>query len=223
MNREIKLINIKEEILSENKGLADKIRERFEKKKLFYLNIMGSPGSGKTSLIMKTIEALGGRYRMAVIEADIDSLVDSEKVAALGVNTVQIHTGGFCHVDANMVEKAIESLPLDELDLVILENVGNLVCPAESDTGAFKNVAILSVPEGDDKPLKYPLMFSLADVLVINKLDYLHMSDFSTQRVMKRVKALNGRIHFFPLSCETSDGLAPWISWLEHEISSIRA
>ena len=223
MNREIKLINIKEEILSENKGLADKIRERFEKKKVFYLNIMGSPGCGKTSLIMKTIEALGGRYRMAVIEADIDSLVDSEKVAALGVSTVQIHTGGFCHVDANMVEKAIESLPLGELDLVILENVGNLVCPAESDTGAFKNVAILSVPEGDDKPLKYPLMFSIADVLVINKLDYLHMSDFSTQRVMKRVKALNGGIHFFPLSCETSDGLAPWISWLEHEISSIKA
>ena len=148
MNREIKLINIKEEILSENKGLADKIRERLEKKKVFYLNIMGSPGCGKTSLIMKTIEALGGRYRMAVIEADIDSLVDSEKVASLGVSTVQIHTGGFCHVDANMVEKAIESLPIDELDLVILENVGNLVCPAESDTGAFKNVAILSVREG---------------------------------------------------------------------------
>ena len=121
-----------------------------------------------------------------------------------------------------MVEKAIESLPIDELDLVILENVGNLVCPAESDTGAFKNVAILSVPEGDDKPLKYPLMFSVADVLVINKLDYLHMSDFSTQRVMERVKALNGGIHFFPLTCKTSNGLAPWISWLEHEISGIR-
>jgi hydrogenase nickel incorporation protein HypB len=152
MMNEIKLIDIKEEILSENKGLADKMRELFKNRKVLFINIMGSPGAGKTSLILKTIESIGSKYKIAVIEADIDSLIDSESVSKLNVPTVQLHTGGFCHVDANMVEKAIESLPLDELDLIILENVGNLVCPAESDTGAFKNIAILSVHNNGGSP-----------------------------------------------------------------------
>jgi hydrogenase nickel incorporation protein HypB len=217
---EIRLIDIKEEILSDNRGLADRLRERLTKAGIFMLNIMGSPGAGKTSLIQKMIEHLADQYRLAVVEADIDSLVDSEKIAAMGVGAVQIRTGGFCHVDASMVEKALESLPLDELDLIILENVGNLVCPAETDTGALRNITILSVPEGDDKPLKYPLIFTVCDVLVINKIDYLSLSDFDLERARKRAQALNERIEVFPLSCKTSQGIDAWIRWLEGEIST---
>lgn len=216
--KEIRLIDIKEEILSDNRGLADKLREMLSKEKVFMLNIMGSPGAGKTSLILKTIKSLSDRYRIAVIEADIDSLVDSKKVAALGIRAVQIRTGGFCHVDASMVEKAFDSLPLDELDLIFLENVGNLVCPAETDTGAFKNVAILSLPEGDDKPLKYPLIFTVSDVLVINKLDYMDIADFDLDRVRKRAQALNEKICIFPLSCKTSSGMENWIRWLKQQV-----
>ena len=220
---EIRLIDIKEEILSDNRGLADRLREKLSQKKVFFLNVMGSPGAGKTSLILKTIESMSHRYRIAVIEADLDSLVDSEKVASLGITAVQIRTGGFCHVDANMVEKAIESLPLENLDLVILENVGNLVCPAETDTGAFKNIVILSVPEGDDKPLKYPLIFTVCNALVINKLDYLEIADFDLDNVHKRVQVLNEGIQLFPLSCKTSHGIKNWIKWLEQEILNFQS
>ena len=190
----IRLIDIKEEILSDNRGLADRLRQKLSKERVFLLNLMGSPGSGKTSLILKTIESLGDRYRIAVVEADIDSSVDSEKVAALGIRAVQIRTGGFCHVDAAMVEKALESLPLGELDLIILENIGNLVCPAETDTGAVRNAVILSVPEGDDKPLKYPLIFTVCDALVINKIDYIDMADFDLGRVAERASAPGNKL-----------------------------
>ncbi|HSG15158.1 MAG TPA: hydrogenase nickel incorporation protein HypB [Anaerolineae bacterium] len=217
---EIRLIDIKEEILSENKGLADQIRQKLAKERVFLLNLMGSPGSGKTSLILKTIESLGVRYRIAVVEADIDSSVDSEKVAAQGIRAVQIRTGGFCHVDAAMMEKALDSLPLGELDLIILENVGNLVCPAETDTGAVKNVVLLSVPEGDDKPLKYPLIFTVCDALVINKIDYMELADFDLGRVAERASALNAKIRIFNLSCRTSTGLGEWIGWLEQELAA---
>jgi hydrogenase nickel incorporation protein HypB len=220
---EIRLIDIKEQILSDNIGLADQLRQILRQQKVFLLNIMGSPGAGKTSLILKTIESISHNYRIAVIEADLDSLVDSKKVASFGIPVVQIRTGGFCHVDANMVEKAIETLPLEDLDLIFLENVGNLVCPAETDTGAFKNVAILSVPEGDDKPLKYPLIFSVCDVLVINKLDYMDNADFDLDQVRKRVRALNKNIQLFPLSCKTSQGNKNWFTWLENEIETFRA
>jgi hydrogenase nickel incorporation protein HypB len=219
----IRLIDIKEEILSDNRGLADRLRHRLSKERVFLLNLMGSPGSGKTSLILKIIVSLRDRYRIAVVEADIDSLVDSEKVAALGIRAVQIRTGGFCHVDAAMVEKALESLPLDELDLIILENVGNLVCPAETDTGAVRNVVILSVPEGDDKPLKYPLIFTLCDALVINKIDYMDMADFDLGRARERASALNENIRVFDLSCKTSIGLDEWIVWLEQEVSAFQS
>ena len=219
---EIRLIDIKEEILSDNRGLADQLREKLSKENVFFINIMGSSGVGKMSLILNTIEALTHRYRIAVIEADIDSKVDSEKIAALGIHAVQIHTGGFCHVDASMVEKAVESLPLGDLELLILENVGNLVCPAETDTGAFKNVAILSVPEGDDKPLKYPLIFTVCDALVVNKLDYMDLTDFDLDQMRKRTRALNERIQVFPLSCKTSHGIENWIRWLEQEISNFQ-
>lgn len=217
---EIRLIDIKEEILSDNQGLADKLRVNLSEQKVYLLNVMGSPGAGKTSLILKTIEHMAERCQIAVVEADIDSLVDSKKVAALGVPTVQIRTGGFCHVDASMVEKALESLPLGELDLIIIENIGNLVCPAETDTGAFKNVVILSVPEGDDKPLKYPLIFTVCDALVINKMDYLGMSDFDLDLLSNRVGALNGQAQIFPLSCKTSAGIKNWVEWLEQELSN---
>lgn len=218
----IRLIDIKEEILSENQGLAEQIRQELTGRNVFLLNLMGSPGCGKTSVILKTIEALSARHRIAVIEADIDSLVDSEKVAAQGVRVVQIRTGGFCHVDAAMMEKALDSLPLDELDLVILENVGNLVCPAETDTGAVKNVVILSVPEGDDKPLKYPLIFSVSDVLIINKTDYMEIADFDLQQARKYVLALNQDIRIFSLSCKTSAGVDEWVEWLDLELAQLR-
>jgi hydrogenase nickel incorporation protein HypB len=220
---QIRLIDIKEEILSDNRGLADRIRQKLSKETVFMLNLMGSPGSGKTSLILKTIASLRDRYRIAVVEADIDSSVDSEKVAALGIRAVQIRTGGFCHVDAAMVEKALASLPLGELDLIILENVGNLVCPAETDTGAIRNAVILSVPEGDDKPLKYPLIFMLCDALVINKMDYIDMADFDLGRVAERASALNAKIRLFNLSCKTSIGLDEWIGWLEQEVSAFQS
>ena len=217
---QVRLIDIKEEILSENKGLAEQLRHKLAQEKVFLLNLMGSPGSGKTSLILRTIESLSARYRIAVVEADIDSSVDSERVAAQGIRAVQIRTGGFCHVDAAMMEKALDSLPLGELDLIILENVGNLVCPAETDTGATKNVVLLSVPEGDDKPLKYPLIFASSDVLVINKIDYMELADFDLSRVAERASALNARIRIFNLSCKTSIGLDGWIGWLEQELAA---
>jgi hydrogenase nickel incorporation protein HypB len=217
---EIRLIDIKEQILSDNKGLADRIRQQLSEHKVYMLNLMGSPGCGKTSLILRTIESLADRYRIAVVEADIDSMVDSEKVAAVGIRAVQIRTGGFCHVDAAMMEKALESLALDELDLIILENVGNLVCPAETDTGAIRNAVILSVPEGDDKPLKYPLIFAISDALVINKIDYLDRADFDLDRVKARAASLNPKIRLFDLSCSTSTGVQDWIRWLDQEVSA---
>jgi len=220
--QEIRLIDIKEEILSDNKGLADRLRQKLSQEKVFMLNLMGSPGAGKTSLILNTVASLRDRYRIAVVEADIESLVDSEKVAALGIRTVQIRTGGFCHVDAAMVEKALGLLPLGELDLIILENVGNLVCPAETDTGAIRNVVILSVPEGDDKPLKYPLIFSVCDALVVNKVDYMDKADFDLGRVKERVLALNSKIRLFSLSCTTSIGVDDWAGWLDQEVSAFQ-
>jgi hydrogenase nickel incorporation protein HypB len=167
---EVRLIEVKEEILADNVKVATEVRERLRKMKTMLVNLMSSPGSGKTSLILQTIANLKDKLRLGVIEADIDSQVDAEKVAAQGISAVQLRTGGFCHLDATMVTQGINALAVNDLDLIIIENVGNLVCPAEFDTGAHKNVMILSVPEGDDKPLKYPLMFSICDILLINKI-----------------------------------------------------
>jgi hydrogenase nickel incorporation protein HypB len=194
---EVRLIEVKEDIMSDNDAVARSLRDRLSKEKTFLINLMSSPGAGKTSLIIKTLEALKEELRIGVIEADIDSMVDAEKVAAQGAAAVQLRTGGFCHVDASMVEKGLNNLDLGGLDLIIIENVGNLVCPAEVDTGAIKNVMILSVPEGDDKPLKYPLMFSVCDVLLVNKVDYLHLSDFDVEVMRERVLNLNRQIEIF--------------------------
>ena len=218
---EIRLIEIKEDILSDNNTVAREIRKELSAKKTLLLNIMSSPGAGKTSLILKTAGALKKNIAMAVIEGDIDSMVDSEKIAASGVKAVQIRTGGFCHLDAAMVKKGLGALEIEGLDFVILENVGNLVCPAEIDTGAEKSVMILSVPEGDDKPLKYPLMFTVCDALVINKIDYLGLSDFDIAKLRDRVLKLNPDISIFEVSCSTGQGIESWVSWVKKEITAV--
>jgi hydrogenase nickel incorporation protein HypB len=215
---DIRLIEIKEEILSDNRTIAEGLRRDLRAKGTLMINIMSSPGAGKTSLILKTAENLKKSVSIAVIEADIDSMVDSEKIAACGVKAVQIRTGGGCHLDASMVKKGLEVLELEKYDLVVLENVGNLVCPAEVDTGAERNIMILSIPEGDDKPLKYPLMFTICHALVINKIDYSALSDFDTEKLRKRVLKLNPNIIIFEVSCSTGQGIDAWISWLKKEL-----
>ena len=215
---EIRLIEIKEEILSDNKKDADDLRKKLKSQKTFLLNLMSSPGAGKTTLILKTIEHLKNNFRIGVLEADIDSMVDAEKVASTGIPAVQIRTGGFCHLDAGMVMKGLDAFDLASLDLVIIENVGNLVCPAEFDTGAIKNAMILSVPEGDDKPLKYPLMFSICDVLLVNKVDYLSMSDFNMKVLHERVRTLNPSITILETSGKTGAGIDAWAGWLAKEV-----
>jgi hydrogenase nickel incorporation protein HypB len=219
---DIRLIEVKEEILSDNIKQAEEVRERLRKTKTMLLNLMSSPGSGKTSLILQTVEGLKGAMRLGVIEADIDSTVDAEKVAARGISAIQLRTGGFCHLDATMVTRGIDAMAVNEFDLVIIENVGNLVCPAEFDTGAHKNVMILSVPEGDDKPLKYPLMFSICDLLLVNKIDYLSLSDFDMAALRKRVLTLNPRITILEVSCKTGAGIEGWIDWLKGEVAAFK-
>jgi len=215
---DVRLIEVKEEILADNNQVAAGVRERLRITKTLLLNLMSSPGSGKTSLILRTIEGLKGTVRFGVIEADIDSKVDAEKVAAQGIPAIQLRTGGFCHLDATMVTQGIDALAANDLDLIIIENVGNLVCPAEFDTGAHKNVMILSVPEGDDKPLKYPLMFTICDVLLVNKIDYLSLSDFDMAAMRKRVLTLNPNIKIIEVSCKTGAGIEEWVDWLKNEV-----
>ena len=215
---EVKLIKIREEVLSKNKNLAEKIRTDLGGRHTTLLNIMSSPGSGKTSLILKTIGLLCDSVSIAVIEADLDSTVDADKIAETGTEAIQIETGGFCHVNAAMVEKAIGKLDLDAVDLVILENVGNLVCPAQADTGAHLNVVILSIPEGDDKPLKYPVIFREVDAVVLNKIDYLEVATFDRGEFWERVKLLNHQAAHFELSCTKDAGLDAWAEWLKGKL-----
>jgi len=218
----VRLINIKESILSDNRDLADQIRTQLGRQRVFMLNLMSSPGAGKTSLIVETLRRMKNDYRFAVIEGDIESQVDSEKVAAEGVPAVQLRTGGACHLDAPMIKTALDTLDLKTVDTVIIENVGNLVCPAEFDTGAARRVMILSVPEGDDKVLKYPLMFSVCDVLVVGKIDYLGSSDFDMDALAERARRLNPAIRIFKTSCKTGEGLDDWCSWLKGEIEAVK-
>jgi hydrogenase nickel incorporation protein HypB len=217
---EIRLIEVKEDILSDNNAKANELRSRLRSTGTFMLNLMSSPGSGKTSLILRTIEALKDNLRIGVIEADIESTVDSEKVASRGIKVVQLKTGGFCHLDATMVSEGLDVLGPQDFDLVIIENVGNLVCPAEFDTGAIKNAMILSIPEGDDKPLKYPLMFSVCDVLVVNKIDTMGFFDFDVRAFEKRVRALNQNIEIFMTSCKTGEGIDGWVGWIRKELKA---
>jgi hydrogenase nickel incorporation protein HypB len=213
----VRLIEIKEDIQADNERVARALRSRLAEQGTFLLNLMSAPGSGKTETILRTIEELRGDLEFGVLEADIDSVVDAEKIAADGIRAVQLRTGGFCHLDASMVTQGIDGLGLEGLDVVIIENVGNLVCPAEFDTGALKNAMILSVPEGDDKPLKYPLMFSVCDVLLINKIDYLSLSDFDRDALRERVLRLNPSIEIFEISAKTGEGVKEWAAWLSRE------
>lgn len=215
---EFKVIEIKQGVLSANDREADGLRRELREKKTFLLNLMSSPGSGKTSTLMQTIPRLTDSLRVGVMEADIDSDVDARTVSATGAQVIQLHTGGMCHLDAEMTRQGLNELDLDALDLVILENVGNLVCPAEFDTGAVKNAVILSVPEGDDKPLKYPLMFTVADVLLVNKIDAAACFDFDLERFTQRVHALRPGIPIFPISAKTGEGIEPWCQWLQDQV-----
>ncbi len=218
MNDTVKLIEVKENVLADNDALAKELQQELKEKKTFLLNLMASPGAGKTSVVLATIGKLKSDLKIGVMEADIDSTVDAEKVAAAGVEAIQIRTGGFCHMDATMVKDGLNAIGYQDFDLVILENVGNLVCPAEFETGAVKNAMILSVPEGDDKPLKYPLMFSVCDVLLVNKMDYLELSDFSIEKMKGYVKKINQNIEIIEISCKTGQGVDLWAKWLKSQI-----
>ncbi len=220
---EIRLIEVKEGILSENDRIAAELRQTLAEKKIFLMNLMASPGAGKTTLIIKTLESLKDRLATGVIEADIDSMVDAEKVAALGIKTVQLRTRGLCHLDATMVTDGLTAIGKENFELIIIENVGNLVCPAEFDTGATLNAMILSVPEGDDKPLKYPLMFKMCDVLLINKIDYLPYSDFDIGLLKERVRHLRPDITMFEASSRTGQGIGEWAEWLAARVKSFQS
>lgn len=214
---EFKILEIKKNIFEDNNHQADLLRKDLEESNTFLLNLMSSPGSGKTTTLMRTIEELQDDFKIGVMEADIDSAVDANTISKTKAKVIQIHTGGMCHLDADMTRQGIESLGVDNLDLVVLENVGNLVCPAEFDTGSVKNAMILSVPEGDDKPLKYPLMFSICDVLLINKIDVIKYFDFDLEACKKHVKKLNPNIKIIPISSQTGEGMDEWCNWLSDE------
>ncbi len=218
----LEVIDIKQKILSDNDVCADEIRACLDKYGVFMLNLMASPGSGKTSLILETIQALQDKYNIAVVEGDIESTIDSEKIAALNIPAIQLRTGGACHIDAPMVNEALKTLDLSSLDLIFLENVGNLVCPAEFDTGANLCAMILSVPEGDDKVFKYPLMFSVCDALVINKMDVLDAFDFDVDALSKGVRKLNSDMEIFEVSCKTHSGIEQWSTWLASNIDKAK-
>ncbi|HIU75476.1 MAG TPA: hydrogenase nickel incorporation protein HypB [Candidatus Pelethocola excrementipullorum] len=213
-----KVIEIKQSVFADNDRRAEELRAELKEKKLFLLNLMSSPGSGKTTTLTKTIEALKDQLKIGVMEADIDSDVDARTISELGVKAIQLHTGGMCHLDADMTRQGLEGLETGDLDLAILENVGNLVCPAEFDTGAVKNVMILSVPEGDDKPLKYPLMFSICDVVLINKIDVLPYFDFDMGACKTYILKRNPNARIIPISARTGEGVQEWTKWLKHEV-----
>ena len=215
---EFKVIEIKRSVFENNDREADRLRNELKREKTFLLNLMSSPGSGKTTTLKATIARLKDEMNIGVMEADIDSDVDAKAIADTGVRSIQLHTGGMCHLDAGMTEQGIKEFGTDDLDLVVLENVGNLVCPAEFDTGASKNAMILSVPEGDDKPLKYPLMFTVSDVVLINKIDTKSVFDFDDEAVASRIHKLNPSAEIFFISAKTGEGVDQWCDWLRKEV-----
>lgn len=220
---EIKVVEIKKSIFEDNDRDAQNLRSELRESGTFLLNLMSSPGSGKTSTLLKTIDALKADFRIGVMEADIDSVVDASTISQTGVRTIQLHTGGMCHLDASMTRQGLNELGVQGLDLVFLENVGNLVCPAEFDTGAVKNAMILSVPEGDDKPLKYPLMFSISDAVIINKIDTAAVFDFDFDKAKERIKALNPKCEIFLISAKTGQGVDEWARWLAGQVRGYNA
>ncbi len=215
---EIKIIEIKQSVFKNNDEQAEHLRESLKEKGVFLLNLMSSPGSGKTTTLKATINTLKDKIKIGVMEADIDSDVDAKKIAETGVKAIQLHTGGMCHLDAEMTRQGLEALNTEDVDLAILENVGNLVCPAEFDTGAVKNAMILSVPEGDDKPLKYPLMFSISDVVLINKIDVLPYFDFDVEKCKKYIHERNPKAKVFTICAKSGEGIEEWAEWLNSEV-----
>lgn len=215
-----RILEIKQSVFENNDRDADQLRKELKENKTFLLNLMSSPGSGKTTTLKQTIAALKDEYRIGVMEADIDSDVDAATIEKTGAKVIQLHTGGMCHLDADMTRQGIRGLGDDDIDFAILENIGNLVCPAEFDTGAVKNAMILSVPEGDDKPLKYPLMFSICDCLLINKIDVLPYFDFDLEACKKYVRKLNPNIKIIPISSRTGEGIDEWAAWLREQINA---
>ncbi|MDY3233746.1 MAG: hydrogenase nickel incorporation protein HypB [Erysipelotrichaceae bacterium] len=217
----MKIIELKESVTASNDRDADALREELTSKGVLLINLMSSPGSGKTTLLKKTVSDMSDQ-RIAVLEADIDSAVDAERMEAAGAKSIQVHTDGMCHMDAGMTKRGLDEMGLEDVDLAFLENVGNLICPAEFDTGAQKNVMILSVPEGDDKPLKYPLMFQKSDVLVITKMDTKGFFTFSIEKCVERVKHLNPDIQIFPVSAKTGEGMQEWEEWVRKAVNEIK-
>ena len=218
---EVKVIEIKKSIFAENEKDADELRKELKDRGVYLLNLMSSPGSGKTTTLIRTINLLKDKLRIAVMEADIDSDVDAVKIKeATGIESIQLHTGGMCHLDAEMTRQGLDGLCLQDYDLVVLENVGNLVCPAEFDTGSCRNAMILSVPEGDDKPLKYPLVFSVCDVVVINKTDVLPYFDFDMEKCRENIRMRNPRAQVIPICARTGEGVEAFANWLLAEVRS---
>lgn len=219
---EVRILEIKQSVFQNNDEQADKLRRELKEKGIFLLNLMASPGAGKTTTLSATIAELKDKVKIGVMEADIDSDVDARKIAETGVKTIQLHTGGMCHLDAEMTRQGLEGLDTQGVELAILENVGNLVCPAEFDTGAVKNAMILSVPEGDDKPLKYPLMFSVCDVVLINKIDVLPYFDFDVDKCKEYIRRRNPNAKVFTVCAKTGEGIAEWTYWLMNEVEMWR-
>ncbi len=215
-----KVIEIKKSVFENNDREADKLREELKQNKTFLLNLMSSPGSGKTTTLKATVARLKDKLNIGIMEADIDSDVDARTMSEAGVKSIQLHTGGMCHLDAGMTKQGLEEFNANDFDLVVLENVGNLVCPAEFDTGASKNAMILSVPEGDDKPLKYPLMFTVSDVVLINKIDTKSVFDFDDDAVVERIHKLNPNAEVFFISARNGDGIDEWCDWLLKEVKA---
>ncbi|MST69605.1 hydrogenase nickel incorporation protein HypB [Clostridiales Family XIII bacterium RF-744-FAT-WT-3] len=215
--KNVRVIELKESVFASNDREADKVREQLKEDKTFLMNLMSSPGSGKTTTLCRTIKDLKDSYSIGVMEADIDGDVDAITIAETGVSSIQLHTGGMCHLDAGMTKQGLDEIGSSDLDLVVLENVGNLVCPAEFDTGAVKNVAILSVPEGHDKPLKYPLMFQVCQAMIINKIDVLPYFDFDMKKVEEFARERNPEIRIFPVSAKTGEGFEAWENWLKEQ------
>lgn len=214
-------VEIKEDITSRNNARAEELRQTLKDRKIFYLNLMSSPGSGKTTLLTRVLEELKDSYRIGVIEADIDSDVDARTIASLGVKVIQMHTGGACHITWQMSQEALEALGLENLDVVILENIGNLVCPAEFDTGAGCNLVLLSLPEGDDKPLKYPLMFEVASAVAVTKTDVAPVFDFSREKALENVRKRNPSAPVFFTSARTGEGIGALVEYLKREIEKV--
>ncbi len=220
--KEVRILEIKQSVFADNDKQAEQLRQELKEKGVFLLNLMSSPGSGKTTTLMRTIETLKDKLKIGVMEADIDSDVDARTISESGAKVIQLHTGGMCHLDAEMTRQGLDGLETEGIELAILENVGNLVCPAEFDTGASKNAMILSVPEGEDKPLKYPLMFSICDVVLINKIDVLPYFDFDMEKCKEYIHMRNPQAKIIPICAKTGEGIAEWADWLVEEVSKWR-